>query len=298
MSARATIPDGSRIDFTSLPGYRWMDNGQSVFSGSLRALYAALDGMFVRWAQECGAEDYLFPTFLPARELAKLDYFRSFPHLATFACSLDPAKENLAAFSKGAGIDAAGAVPLTTLSPVKDVLTPAACYHVYLDMVGATLDAPRFVTTRATCFRREEYYAPMQRQWSFGMREIVCVGTSDEVKSFLDRYQTKVNGYFEAIGLPVAWKPATDPFFNAAANPKFLAQKIDPVKTEMVYETGLAIGSVNFHRNFFGETFHIGRDGSHAFSGCVAFGVERWMFAILNHFGTDPSRWPDLGGGR
>jgi hypothetical protein len=275
MSARATIPDGPRVDFASLPGYRWMDNGQSVFSGPMRALYAALDAMFVRWAQDCGAEDYLFPTFLPASELAKLDYFRSFPHLATFACSLDPAKENLTAFSKGAGIDAAG-----------------------LDMVGATLEAPRFVTTRATCFRREEYYAPMQRQWSFGMREIVCVGTGDEVKSFLDRYQTKVNGYFEAIGLPVAWKPATDPFFNAAANPKFLAQKIDPVKTEMVYETGLAIGSVNFHRNFFGETFKIGRAGQHAFSGCVAFGVERWMFAILNHFGTDPSRWPDLGGPR
>jgi seryl-tRNA synthetase len=288
----------SDLDLTKVPGYRWMDNGQSVFTGPSRALYAALDAMFLRWAAECGAEDYLFPTFLPAKELAKLDYFRSFPHLATFACSLDPAKDNLSAFAKGQGVDADGRVALTELAPVKDALTPAACYHVYIGIQDSALSAPHFATTRGTCFRREEYYAPMQRQWSFGMREIVCVGTSDEVKSFLDRYQAKVAAFFVELGLPIDWKPATDPFFNAAANPKFLAQKIDPVKTEMVYETGLAIGSVNFHRNFFGETFKIAREGQHAFSGCVAFGLERWIFAIVHHFGTNPENWPKLGASR
>ena len=282
------------FDLSTLPGYRWMENGQSVFSGKLRELYTALDQLFVRLAADCGAEEYFFPIFLPATQLAKLDYFRSFPHLATFACTLDPAKENLAAFSKSEGINAHGEVTLTKTAPVKDVLTPAACYHVYLDLQGSALEAPRHVTTRCTCFRREAYYAPMQRQWAFGMREIVCVGSADEVKGFLERYRARVTKLVVDIGLPIDWIAATDPFFNAAANPKFLAQKIEPVKTEMIYGGSLAIGSVNFHRNFFGETFEITRAGAHAFSGCVAFGIERWIYAVLRQFGTDAARWPDF----
>jgi hypothetical protein len=150
------------------------------------------------------------------------------------------------------------------------------------------------VTTRATCFRRETHYLPLQRQWNFSMREIVCIGTSDEVRSFLARYENKVDDFFQRIHLNVEWKNATDPFFNPSRNPKFLAQKLDPVKTEMVFETGLAIGSVNFHRNYFGEAFQIRREGQDAYSGCVAFGIERWIFAFLNQFGPDQKNWPDL----
>jgi hypothetical protein len=94
----------------------------------------------------------------------------------------------------------------------------------------------------------------------------------------------------------VAWTPATDPFFNPSGNPKFLMQKLDPVKTEMTFAGRLAIGSTNFHRNFFGQTFDIRRNGKEAFSGCVAFGMERWIYAILRRFGTDPARWPNLDG--
>jgi hypothetical protein len=118
------------------------------------------------------------------------------------------------------------------------------------------------------------------------------------VKGFLEKYRAKVARFFEEVGLPIEWSAATDPFFNAAANPKFLAQKIDPVKTEMVFGGDLAIGSVNFHRNFFGETFDISRSGAGAFSGCVAFGLERWIYAVLATFGTDERRWPDFNDAR
>ena len=68
---------------------------------------------------------------------------------------------------------------------------------------------------------------------------------------------------------------------------------VDPVKTEMVFSGELAIGSINSHRSFFGETFGISRGDSPAFSGCVAFGLERWLYALLARFGPDPQRWPD-----
>ncbi len=280
-----------RFDPRGVAGYRWMESGQSSFSGSLRALYAQLDAMFLRWAAECGADERYYPVLLPASELAKLDYFRSFPHLATFACSLSRADADLAAFARGPGVDDAGHVVGAALAPIDAALTPAACYHVYVEHQGETLAAPRYVTTRCPCFRREAYYEPLRRQWSFGMREIVCVGSSDEVNAFLERYRARVASFFDAVGLSVTWTPATDPFFNARANPKFFAQKIDPVKTEMVFGGDLAIGSINFHKNFFGETFGISRSGAPAFSGCVAFGLERWIYAVLATYGTDPAAW-------
>ena len=149
-------------------------------------------------------------------------------------------------------------------------------------------------STHATCHRHEEYYEPLQRQWNFGMREIVCIGTADEVKEFLESYEAKVNDLVSAAGIDIDWEDATDPFFNPSKNPKYLAQKLDPVKKEMIYEGKLAIGSTNFHRNYFGEAFNITAGGEDAFSGCVAFGLERWMYAILKQFGTSPESWPDL----
>ncbi len=294
-------------DLARLEGYTWVPNGQSSFSGELLALYQALDRMFLAWGADVGAIEHQFPTFIQASELEKLDYFRSFPHLVTFPAALSPEKENVEAFV--ADHARAGEIRPTKLQKICDCLTPAACYHFYITYQGRTLDAPMYLTTRATCFRREAFYEPLRRQWAFGMREIVCIGTSDEVKAFLERYREKATAFFARIGLPIAWEQATDPFFNARSNPKYLAQKLDPVKHEMIFQPvqpvgptfwqganqkvgPTAIGSVNFHRNYFGEAFKIARAGAEAYTGCIAFGMERWIYAILTKFGTDPSGWP------
>jgi seryl-tRNA synthetase len=277
------------------PEVIWYPNGQTGFSGRLLALYRRIDALFSAWAAESGAREYAFPTFIPAAELAKLDYFRSFPHLVTFPAVLDPDPDNIQRFSRSPMRPAAsgdGALRLTDLAPVRDVLTPAACYHVYIAFQGQALDEARLVTTRATCFRREERYTPLERQWSFSMREIVCLGSNAEVRQFLASSQEKVDAFFRSIDLPVAWKEATDPFFDPARNPKYLMQRIEPVKTEMVFEDRLAIGSINFHQDTFGRAFRIRRGGGDAFSGCVAFGVERWIAALLARFGPDERNWP------
>ena len=90
------------------------------------------------------------------------------------------------------------------------------------------------------------------------------------------------------------WQAATDPFFDPRADPRFLMQKLEPIKRELVFEDRLAIASVNFHRDFFGETFGITVNGEPAFSGCLAFGVERWIYALLAHYGPAPEQWTFL----
>jgi seryl-tRNA synthetase len=276
------------MDFTNQPGLRWMDNGQCILSGQLLKLYRKLDVLFSNWAAAWNAVEYRVPTFIPAAEMHKLDYFRSFPHLITFPVTLQSEPGNLLEFGER---EHEKGVQLTHTSPVQDILTPAACYHFYILLQGQSLDRPHYLTTRATCFRKEAQYFPLQRQWSFSMREIVCIGAVEDVQEFLGKMRDTVEHFAASISLPVTWIEATDPFFNASSNPKYLSQILEPVKTEMLFESRLAIGSINFHRNFFGETFQVQMEGKEAFSGCVAFGIERWMYAFLSHFGPDESSW-------
>lgn len=282
-----------RFDASRLEGLDWQgESGQAALSGALLRALERLDRRFLRWARAQGAEEHRFPIFIAARELEKLDYFRSFPHLVTFPVAVAASPEALRAFTEGPPVDGSGAVRLGACAPVREVLTPAACYHFYVRLQGRTLEAQRDLTTVAACFRREDHYEPLRRQWNFTMREIVRLGTAEEVKSFLASFRERLTRLFEEVDLPVEWTQATDPFFDPSKNPKFLAQMLDPVKTEMVF-AGLAIGSINFHRNFFGETFAIRRGGEAAFSGCVAFGLERWLYALLARFGSDEAAWPE-----
>jgi hypothetical protein len=278
------------------PGHIWHGGGQSSFTGPALGLYRALDGVFSRLAAEAGAAEHVFPTFLPAAMLGRLDYFYGFPHLATFAAALDEDEGNLDSFRRQAGIRPDGSVGLTRLAPVREVLTPAACYHFYRLYEGSPLEAPKFLTTLATCHRRESHYVPLERQWSFGMREIVCLGSYEEVTAFLDRYRGRVAKLCAELDLSVTQAAASDPFFRPTQNLRWIAQRLDPVKTEFLFEGYLAVASVNFHRDFFGETFNIRRFGGAAFSGCIAFGLERWIYMIIQRWGSRPGDWPCLEG--
>lgn len=273
-------------------GLRWQDSGQVGLTGPLLALADACDLAFRRLAGRWGAIEERHPATLPARLLA--DHLRSFPHQATFATSLEAADANLGEFVDGPAVAGDGAVALTRTAPVTEVLTPAACYHLYAAHAGERLAGPLYLTTRNTCFRREPRYQPLRRQWSFTMREIVCIGSAAEAASFLDSARAAVDRFAALVDLPLDWLPATDPFFRPASNPGYLLQRVEPTKHEATYGGSLAIGSVNLHHDHFGGAYGISRDGAPASSACVAFGVERWLYALTDRHGTDPAGWPDL----
>ncbi|MDI1480359.1 aminoacyl--tRNA ligase-related protein [Polyangium sp. y55x31] len=275
-------------------GLTWLRTGQSALSGPLLDLAERLDRSFLQIAEAFQAKEHRFPPMIEAAELHRLDYFRSFPQLATFPVSLDDAEENLRRFVEGDVLRPDGGLALTASATIDAVLTPAACYPIYIHAQATNSDRARYFTVRATCYRREDHFEPLVRQRAFTMREIVCIGTADEVRQFLAQTRAWVARWQEAIGLPIAWLTATDPFFMPSRSSKHLMQRLLPTKVEMTYEGRVAIGSVNLHQDHFGATFVIERDGRPAQSGCVAFGIERWIHAITKHFGKDPDRWPRL----
>jgi len=274
------------------PGLGWRDNGQVTLSGPLQRLATDLDAAFLHLARSWAAVEERHPPTIPAAELHRIEYFESFTHLATFTVALDADEENLEAFSRQPlGDD--GVVALRRSRPVTDVLTPAACYHVYVHHQGEALDTPLYVTTRNTCFRQETSYEPLRRQSAFDMREIVAVGTRDEVVRFLGETTALVDRLLVALGLEIEWRVATDPFFQPARNPKYVLQRVQPTKHEAVFAGDLAIASRNLHEQHFGAAFDLQRGDGPAASGCVAFGLERWLYAVVATFGPDPAAWPD-----
>jgi seryl-tRNA synthetase len=265
---------------------RWHASGQASLSGDLLRLAGQADAAFVQLASVWRAEPERHPATLPASVLRRTGYLRSFPHQATFAVGLDPAA--LSAFGGDPDQD-----PRPFLGPATEILTPAACYHLYPAHEAQALTEPLYLTTANTCYRREAAYVPLRRQWSFTMREIVCLGTAEETALFAQKTTEAVTRLLELAGLSVDWEHATDPFFQPERNPAYLLQKLSPVKREAIYQD-LAISSVNLHHEHFGEAFGITRAGEAAHSACVAFGLERWLFAILDTHGEDHRSWPDL----
>ena len=271
-------------------------DGTCVLSGSALGWLTALDRTIVAAATEFGAVEHCFPPVVPAAELDRIEYFSSFPHLVTLAVSYPDDEEALRRVAEGDEVDHSGAVRLREHAPARHALSPAACYPVYSLLGGSELDSQRLLTTRANCFRREAEFVPLRRQWAFSMREIVCVGTESEVESHLQWGTALIDQLTDRLGLDREWQDACDPFFRPAQSGRALLQLLAPVKREAVVDE-LAIASVNKHHDHFGAAFQIRRDHAHARSGCVAFGLERWLGVVAGVWGTDPGRWPDPAAG-
>lgn len=271
-------------------GMQWSEDGYVALSGDLLQKALDLDTVIESWASEIGATDYRFPSMISSKSLAPIAYLKSFPHLATFVTSGD--RKALKSIAENCGV--ADRIPVSdqTMEPVTQLLTPAACYHFYPRLAGSRLSSPLFLTTKCQCHRREEEYLPLQRQWCFEMREIVCIGDGETIEKFADGCRERIEHLINALGIECTWETATDPFFDPTADPKALAQILEPVKKELCTRDGLAIASINKHRSFFGECYDIQHDKRAANSACVAFGIERWLFAMIQAHGSDTAGWP------
>ncbi len=268
----------------------WSGDGYAAISGALLEWLQKLDDRFLAWAKALGAQEHRFPSLIAVESLAPIAYLSSFPHLATFASCGTRDESALRTIAANAGD-----VRHDLLDAPKHLLTPAACYHFYHRLAGTEIDTPVFLTTKCQCHRREEYYLPLQRQWCFEMRELVCIGDVGTIDRFTRHCAERVDTLLRELRIEATWKTATDPFFDPAADPKALAQLLEPTKLELCLPGGLAIASSNRHRSFFGECYDIRLKGRPAESACVAFGLERWLFAMFETHGADASVWPQPG---
>ncbi|MGW1677390.1 hypothetical protein [Saccharopolyspora sp. NPDC002376] len=258
------------------------DNGLSVLDGGQLRLLRAIDAVFLRLADGWDVPEFRYPHLIRCQDLDVFDYYDNFPHLGLAATRLEP--ERVGSLLAGA-TRPVDRIPADVLEPSAFALPSAACYAVYVDLAGSELPADGTMrTTVATCFRNEDHYAGLQRLLGFSMREIVFVGPEDGAKQHLLRAKDAVTALCAELGLEVGLEVATDPFFDKNGG-KAKMQRLFPVKEEFVVN-GLAIGSVNYHRNFFGERCSIRAGDDTAHTSCLAFGLERWVHTLTERFGS------------
>ncbi|HVE80456.1 MAG TPA: hypothetical protein VNA89_16445 [Gemmatimonadaceae bacterium] len=229
-------------------------------------------------------DEWAVPPALPLDVLARAGYFASFPQWLTVAAHLGGDADALGriATSPDPGRAVAGALAAPTVA-----LAPAVCYHVYAALAGTTLDAPRTVTAEGCCWRHEGgRHAALARGWAFTMREVVCVGSEADCAAFRERGIALAGALAGSLGLDGTLEQAEDPFFAPTARGRALLQRVKALKHELRLPVGdgetIAAASFNLHERFFGEAFDIHLpDGTPAHTACIAFGIERWLLAVL-----------------
>ena len=149
------------------------------------------------------------------------------------------------------------------------------------------------------CFRNEKSATnQLDRLTEFSMREVIAAGQEEYVKSQRETFLQFIESFASFTGLACSLEKASDPFFTNEISEKGALQNQIESKFELLVPLGhqrpdLAVGSVNWHSDFFGRSFEI-RDSSNYYmsSCCLAFGLERLVFAFLTQHGMDISTWP------
>ena len=270
--------------------------------GDALALYERLERLAADAARDAaatsdgGCETWRPPAALALSTLTRAQYFESFPQWLTLAAHLRDDAESLERVARSADPAAAAC---DACAPAGAALPPAVCYHVYATLAGRVLAQPAHVTLQGTCWRHEgDVLRPLARGWAFTMREAVCVGEAYDVGAFRDRGIARARSLATALSLDARLEEATDPFFRPTARGREVLQRLKGLKQELRLAVGgdtIAAASFNLHEGFFGEAFDIRLpDGSPAASGCVAYGLERWLLAFLAAHGTSARGWPVL----
>jgi seryl-tRNA synthetase len=250
---------------------------------------------------EMAGREYRYPTLISAAALHRCGYLTSFPQYVMFVTRLHSdidVYQNFLAATK-----AAGALDPAVLDSCRDVdycLPPTMCYHTFHQFAGGPLPAGlSVVTARGKSFRHEEKYRQgLERLWDFTIREVVLLGTREQVLADRERLMNRVLGLVDELGLVGRCEVANDPFFgNTDGAVRSSSQRLLELKYELRLDVGegktIAVGSFNFHEQMFADAFALtDAAGETLYTACAGFGLERFAYALVCQYGPEVQAWP------
>jgi len=262
----------------------------AVFESILEGFNAAVS----RISAGDGADQMTFPPVINRRILEKVHYLDNFPHLcgAVYSFFGNELESRKLAEIANEGGDWGSMLKITGVT-----LSPAACYPVYPTVTGTVPEGGRLFSMTNWVYRHEPSPEPTRMQ-SFRVREMVRVGTPDQVVEWRDLWLQRGLGLLRSLGLKAESDVASDPFFGRGGKVLGQSQKEQRLKFEVLVpvisaENPTALCSFNYHQEHFGSTFEIKTpDGRTANTACLGFGLERVTMALLKEHGFDPGKWP------
>ena len=303
---RRDVPVGNSTEvLPQLLERRWVlpfENGLIALQGPALALYRYLEKTFLEIAAEFDAVQMSFPTLVSIETLNKADYLSSFPHHITLAPHLIGDVDRIEQFRTNVQPGSDGPL-LPSAEEPSHVLSPTVCVHCYKAIEGTTLakGEMRRATVVGNCFRHERgRHDHKIRLWDFNMREIVFIGTTEDVGEARQRSIGLVTAWLDGLGINYWIETANDPFFIDNFSSQAFFQLAKKTKYELLVnlpetDRSLSIGSFNIHHDFFCKSFSIMLPGGEKFAStaCTAFGVERCVYAFISQFGLDIAHWPE-----
>jgi seryl-tRNA synthetase len=286
---RADLIEAGLLIDSGVPGVY----GRSALFETVRT---GVDGLVTRTADPDGAEQLRFPPLIPRDQFEATNYLQSFPHLAGTIFAFEGDEGDALAQQEHASRHE----DWSEYQSMSDlVLVPAACYPVYpaiasrgrLDEGGVTVDAGG-----SYVFRSEPSGDPARLQM-FHQREMVRIGSPDEVTAWRDLWRGRAIDLLRGLRLEAEFEVASDPFFGRSGRMMAASQRQQELKFEINVPIGgpepTAVASFNYHQTHFAETFGLElSDGEVAHTSCLGFGLERITMALFRAHGLDPQAWP------
>ena len=269
--------------------------GRVALTGLALQVFEAVDDTVVRWAESLGASEHRYPSLIDAAVLQRAGQ-NVIPNRQARDDQVPGREPSVGTMRipRSARDDSESRDDSVSLSP-------AVCYHAYPEWSGKALrENPALLTARGHCYRHEDgNHVPLERLWEFTMREIIVMGTRQQVEDARQSLVRQVTALVDTLELDASIETATDPFFVAGDEGRRLMQQAGALKYELrltVDTAGrtIAAASFNHHHDFFGARFGIRlADDAAAHTGCIAFGLERWVLALFAQHGVDHHAWPN-----
>lgn len=258
--------------------------GSIGLSGKALELFRYFDSTFKDFAIELGGVEEQYPVLLNNKTLKDTGYLRTSPQYIHY---VNPVKDDMEILSdlwkyEGAEEFYSGSV---------GVLSPSACFHVYENYRNSILEQCKTVTLLQNVFRNEGKFNQNEygRLRDYHVREIVFIGSEDYVRKSLKILMDKTGEFVKETGLTGEIKTASDSFIL----PDMQKYKIIQLKNKVKYEVKLnysktlqlSAASFNFHGKTFTHPFNIKVENKEeTVTGCVGYGLERWVLAYLSQF--------------
>lgn len=265
-------------------------------------LLRIFDDDFRQIALKAGATEAIYPSLLEVDFLNRIDYFKSMPQYITIASHLYPDISRIDSFMQNMQTIAPSQIEHIDgqVAASKYILSPTICYHLYNSLKDSALKMDNIlVTAVGKCYRWESStLSYLRRLWEFWMRELIIVGKKDMVIEVRESIMRATLEYCQEIDLWGWIENANDPFFSPEAAKKSNYQRGYGMKWELRIpynkaHDSLAVASFNnMQRALCGCCAITMPDGKVAFSGCIGWGLERWVYAFYAQHGINVQEWP------
>lgn len=271
-------------------------DGMLSLRGKALFLYYYFEESFSKVAKNIGAVAKQYPVLIPVVEYIKTGYLKRTPQYAMFCCN---AHENLYEL-ENLEQSIHEKQTLSKLSNPSLALSPSACFHTYVEYKDKTLEKNSVYSFTQSVFRNEGRlnYDELGRLRDYHVREIVFFGNDEYVKKTRQEIVNLTIKLLEQWEIKGVIQTASDPFVLPKMQKYRKIQLLDDSKYEMRLnisdEKDIAVASFNLHGTAFTDPFNIHiKDCEEAVTGCVGYGIERWVLAFLCQYGGDDDKWPD-----